>query len=1101
MKKVLLLICLLVVASAAQLLAYTPITQGKYYVSTTGDDQANTGLTVGSPFRTIQFAVNQSLSPGDIILVRGGTYAEKVYISSVKNGVAGAPIVLAAYGTETPIITGVSTSVTNGFARDIEVDGSYWLLQGLTVMDSYSNPTRDLYPMHEWFWVLINGSNVHMKSCRLVYPGIVRTVADFAGGTYPLSGNDRPLVVGGDYALIDSSFVRGGAEGIIMAGKYYTLRCDTVHNTISNNIILSHGDGLQGEPTYGLVEYCLCDTAGEDNIQYQENFTNSTTQTWLVNNKICLRRNILSNAQENCVDLKATGATTTIEENLLINSRGDDQSYYENGTDTWIGYDAPDMASGGAINLGAQSFDEYVIIRNNIISGNCNGALWLPGAHIYNNDFVFNQHTYLGYTTSTGEHFDVYTYPFTFELTQRKSAINNIFYYSSASNNVHTRALSIMDVGRLNPELDYNLYYSGVTTTRFGMNYPGAANNGNSGTTYTGLTDWKNNGLSATSWLGKDAQSLEANPLFTNVPTTPAAFNYSWDFTLGASSPAIGRGRALTRTTSASNGNSKSLPVVDSYYFRDSYGGLLAADTIQIGASGTPVVIESIDYANQTIGLAALRSWSSGDSVWLIKNGVKQNQIGSLPFNYTAGPPDPGLQAPDPPILVAPVVGSEQQQPAQFKWRTSARATSYYLSAADNTTWLGEKNATITAPDTQYAGWTFTDAATVRWNVSASNTVGTSANSDTWTYITASRAITDSTIVVNWSKRVNTIALTTNTALTMSDLWGESTTLIVTNPNGKIMDWPAGVSWLGRTTVGDPGIGDTTVYYLIRDGSKVYGVVLSELTSSKLSVAMQSWVTQNFYKKTAPNADDISPTKAQISAVADTVNLFATKYDIQKLRDDFLNSNSGGGTYTLAVTDTSSTYTDPGTLTKTWTHVTTGTNGNRMMLLAVGYESATATVAAASYGIVPMTSLGVVTVNKMYVQLFKLANPTAGSAVVSVTLSEAPDDNWKCGAWTLCEVNQITPFGTFTDSTLSYSDGATVNLDVPSAAGDIVVAATTMGSTWCASSVPVVLDWYRPQYATVVGSHQAATTALTSFSWTMGDRHAVSMVGIAIKPN
>ena len=180
MKKVLLLICLLVVASAAQLLAYTPITQGKYYVSTTGDDQANTGLTVGSPFRTIQFAVNQSLSPGDIILVRGGTYAEKVYISSVKNGVAGAPIVLAAYGTETPIITGVSTSVTNGFARDIEVDGSYWLLQGLTVMDSYSNPTRDLYPMHEWFWVLINGSNVHMKSCRLVYPGIVRTVADFA---------------------------------------------------------------------------------------------------------------------------------------------------------------------------------------------------------------------------------------------------------------------------------------------------------------------------------------------------------------------------------------------------------------------------------------------------------------------------------------------------------------------------------------------------------------------------------------------------------------------------------------------------------------------------------------------------------------------------------------------------------------------------------------------------------------------------------------------------------------------------------------------------------------------------------------------------------
>jgi hypothetical protein len=78
-----------------------PSTGTTFYVSTSGSD-SNAG-TKASPWRTIGKAL-RTLNPGQTALVRAGTYAEKVEWS--RSGSASAPITLAAYPGEQPVITG-----------------------------------------------------------------------------------------------------------------------------------------------------------------------------------------------------------------------------------------------------------------------------------------------------------------------------------------------------------------------------------------------------------------------------------------------------------------------------------------------------------------------------------------------------------------------------------------------------------------------------------------------------------------------------------------------------------------------------------------------------------------------------------------------------------------------------------------------------------------------------------------------------------------------------------------------------------------------------------------------------------------------------------
>ena len=83
--------------------ARSPMFPRDLFVSATGSVEA--AGTITSPLRTIQRAFDLA-GPGDTIVVRGGTYREAVNLRG-KSGRQGAPIAVAAYRGEKPVLSGL----------------------------------------------------------------------------------------------------------------------------------------------------------------------------------------------------------------------------------------------------------------------------------------------------------------------------------------------------------------------------------------------------------------------------------------------------------------------------------------------------------------------------------------------------------------------------------------------------------------------------------------------------------------------------------------------------------------------------------------------------------------------------------------------------------------------------------------------------------------------------------------------------------------------------------------------------------------------------------------------------------------------------------
>lgn len=137
----------------------TTNTSNLYYVSPNGADD-NEG-TVNKPFRSINAALKKTI-PGDTVLVRNGTYSEKIVFP--KSGRLDKYITLKVYPGEKAIIDGTTLSITGKEALVTIRNNSYIILEGFDICN-YKSTTP---------WTNVNGilidqgsKNIQIKKNRI----------------------------------------------------------------------------------------------------------------------------------------------------------------------------------------------------------------------------------------------------------------------------------------------------------------------------------------------------------------------------------------------------------------------------------------------------------------------------------------------------------------------------------------------------------------------------------------------------------------------------------------------------------------------------------------------------------------------------------------------------------------------------------------------------------------------------------------------------------------------------------------------------------------------------------------------------------------------
>jgi len=147
-----------------------PESQGQtFYVSTTGSD-ANPG-TLDLPWKTIQHAAN-ALQPGQIALVRGGTYFEDVTITH--DGTASAPITISDYPDEHPVVESPKPAGRLvGAAEDAYpfelVSAAYVRLHGFVIQGAIGPSTANVYFAADTHDIELSGNEIRRSADQGVY--------------------------------------------------------------------------------------------------------------------------------------------------------------------------------------------------------------------------------------------------------------------------------------------------------------------------------------------------------------------------------------------------------------------------------------------------------------------------------------------------------------------------------------------------------------------------------------------------------------------------------------------------------------------------------------------------------------------------------------------------------------------------------------------------------------------------------------------------------------------------------------------------------------------------------------------------------------------
>ncbi len=212
------------------------------YVSPAGSD-TNAGNS-DAPFATISHA-QSAAAPGAIVCVRGGVYHERVRLT--RSGRAGAPIVVAAYPSEQPIVdgSGVAVNRTDGL---FEIAGGtdYVTVQGLVVRNSSGRGLTN------------GGSHNRVLATTITNTenaGLLTTNMAAAATDNEYTDNDISLTVQSNdcHTASDPCTATGGWESAInhyTAGAYPfghdVYRGNSVHDNSGEGMTVADGDLVTG---------------------------------------------------------------------------------------------------------------------------------------------------------------------------------------------------------------------------------------------------------------------------------------------------------------------------------------------------------------------------------------------------------------------------------------------------------------------------------------------------------------------------------------------------------------------------------------------------------------------------------------------------------------------------------------------------------------------------------------------------------------------------------------------------------------------------------------------------------------------------------------
>jgi len=547
-----------------------------YYVSPTGDD-ANDGLSAAAPFGTLQHAADR-LTPGDTLYLMDGTYRnQSIYLNGFNKSATPVYTHILAYPGAKPVITG--QVVYAAFKVD---QSNYVVFDGITVENTSPAPGKNGYAGAFDYWGV---SYIIVRNC--VFRNIGTSIV--CNGAY--MGESSYCVV--KDCLFDTC-----------SDRTLTQSTDWIAVQYHSNHILFDGLDMRGGPhtNIGMNGAYNCVIRNCD-------FHND----W--------QKNLGIGAENTPVD-----AYNVVENNILRDGKHAIAAGYEQ--------------KGG---IGMQLGSNKNIVRNNyfvnnefygmIIDayGSDFGGFMAPASannKIYNNTFADNGYSAQtgnpGGTVNCGVFVTTWGYPegTPYYNLSGNTFKNNLFYNNgilAGGSGFTSEMIFNVDFAKTPEFLQNNLFYNSASADviRF---------QNNSNNTIAGAQ---------TQYPGIFAKNITDDPM-----VAPAATE---TYTLQDDSPAIDAGSSLTTATNAGL-NATALTVQDAGYFSDGFGvpvdetSVAAGDTIMIG--GAPAQITAVDYATNTITLAAPCTWFKGVGVALAYKGTMPD-IGAWESDQSVQRTDP----------------------------------------------------------------------------------------------------------------------------------------------------------------------------------------------------------------------------------------------------------------------------------------------------------------------------------------------------------------------------------------------------------------------------------------------------------------------------